>query len=147
MKKIFITTLSALTCVGLLTTNVFATANYSEEMDTYRNQELYVVDEVAHYECGYPIENHFEENNHSTETDDINEKALVCHCGGALSVRIVFTGNWYYTGASRACTDKKMGHDYEEKQQVIRRYSCNKCLDGYELTSYNTNWQCKGFNQ
>lgn len=144
MKKIFITTLSALTCVGLLTTNTLAADNHSEEMDLYKNQELYVVGETAYYECGYPIENHFEDNNYSTE--DINEKALVCHCGGSLSVNIVFTGNWYYTGGSRNCKHKNMGHDYEEKQQVIRRYACNKCLDKYELTSYNTNWNCKGFN-
>lgn len=145
MKKIFIATLSALSCIGLLTTNVLASDNTSEEMDSYKNQELYVVDGIAYYECGYPIENHFEDNNYLNKS--ISEKALVCHCDGALSVRIVFTGNWYYTGASKKCTHKNMGHDYEEKQQVIRRYSCNKCLDKYELTSYNTNWECKGFNQ
>ena len=141
MKKILKSTLCALTFAGLLTTNVLATDNSSKETDPYLDQNLYVVDGVAYYECGQPIQNLSE-----IEIDTTNEKALECHCGGALSINIVFTGNWYYTGVSKSCIHKNFGHDYEKKQQIIRRYSCNKCLERYELTSYNTTWDCKGFN-
>lgn len=136
-------------CMSMFITNIGLKSVNADELLANNEIEVTVeenVDDMVYVNelgevicsCGMKLEEHSANLNE-------NAKALACDCGGSLVAKLLFTGNWYYTDVSKRCNHKPNGHDYEQKRQKITSYKCNRCSFYSELTTYDSQWICKGF--
>ncbi|MGL5868360.1 hypothetical protein [Clostridium chrysemydis] len=100
-------------------------------------------DDVGKCDCDVSYSDHNNNLKKEVAIKGIEEKALLCDCGGSLISRVVHTGKWNYP-SSRKCTHNLRGNDYIYTRRVITAYDCNRCSFYGEIDSEQSKVECKG---
>ena len=99
-------------------------------------------DGIGICDCGITYQQH-EETLKKINEEGISTRDLICDCGGLLTSKLVYTGDWYYSSAI-SYSHNKNGSDYIYERRNITSYKCNSCSFYKEVDRYETENRCKG---
>lgn len=76
----------------------------------------------------------------------VQPRTVMCGCGGYFRPSGTYYTNWSYDNVTRKCTHYARGLDERQSRKKIQEYMCERCKSGYDETTTEYRWVCKGYN-